>query len=280
MEKLQKALQKARDQRGLAGAATSSPAAARSPVEQADGRTAAEAAWDNIDLFEPDPKLLDKNLLLSLQADPRAQPFDILRTKAQIMMRKNGWSRLAVTSPTSACGKTTMACNLALGFSRQSDIRVILFELDLRRPNIARLLDRQPKHDVTDMLAKDVPFSEQAIRVSNNVAISMSRKPSTDPTSILFNQRTHSTLAEIEATYAPDLMIFDLPPILVSDDTRAFLKDVDCTLIVAKAEATSIAQIDACEREVAEHTNVLGVVLNQCRHVTDTDYGYEKYYCS
>jgi Mrp family chromosome partitioning ATPase len=72
-------------------------------------------------------------------------------------------------------------------------------------------------------------------------------------------------------------MIFDLPPVLVSDDTRAFLKDVDCALIVARAGATSAAQIDTCEREVAEQTNVLGVVLNQCRHIEDTDYGYEKY---
>jgi hypothetical protein len=42
---------------------------------------------------------------------------------------------------------------------------------------------------------------------------------------------------------------------------------------VARAGATSVSQIDVCEREVAEQTNVLGVVLNQCRYASDEGYG-------
>jgi Mrp family chromosome partitioning ATPase len=179
-------------------------------------------------------------------------------------MQKNSWSRLSVTSPTSACGKSTMAGNLALGFTRQSDLRVVLIELDLRRPSLARMLGLSPENDVTAMLTGDVPFAEQAVRIGSNLAVSAARRSSGDPT-------------EIEAVYAPDIMIFDLPPVLVSDDTRAFLKEVDCALIVARAEITSSAQIDTCEREVAEQTNVLGVALNHCRYVEDTDYGYEMY---
>jgi protein-tyrosine kinase len=68
-------------------------------------------------------------------------------------------------------------------------------------------------------------------------------------------------------------MIFDLPPLLVGDDTRSVLKDVDCALLVARSDVTTVAQIDTCEREIAEHTNMLGVVLNQCRD-PDDDFGY------
>jgi MinD-like ATPase involved in chromosome partitioning or flagellar assembly len=127
------------------------------------------------------------------------------------------------------------------------------------------------------MLSGDVPFAQQALRVGRNVAICAAQHASNDPTAVLLNQKTHDALARIEADYTPNMIIFDLPPVLVSDDTRAFLKDVDCALIVAKADATSVSQIDACEREIAEHTNVLGVVLNQCRHAGDTGYGYEGY---
>ena len=70
----------------------------------------------------------------------------------------------------------------------------------------------------------------------------------------------------IEARYKPDVMIFDLPSVLVNDDTRAFLKNVDCALIVVRANQTRYSQFDTCEREIAEHTNVLGVVLNAYRH--------------
>jgi Mrp family chromosome partitioning ATPase len=277
MEKLQKALQKARDQRTTTGGGTTiAPQVAAARSVEVDGPTGLEALWAEITPHEPDRKALDRNLLVSLTADQKSTPFDVLRTKTQLLMQKNGWSRLGITSATPACGKTTLACNLALGFARQSELRVILVELDLRRPSMSRMLAASPTHDVTEMLSGDVPFAEQALRVGPNVAISMARRPSSDPTSVLLRRQTHATLAEIEEIYAPDLVIFDLPPILVGDDTRAFLKDVDCSILVAKAEATTVPQIDSCEREIAEHSNVLGVVLNQCRHADDA--GYDGYY--
>jgi len=74
-------------------------------------------------------------------------------------------------------------------------------------------------------------------------------------------------------------MIFDTPPLLVSDDTLGFLDQVDCVLLVAEAEATTIDEIDNCEQELAARSNVLGVVLNKCRYMGkgygyDYDYGY------
>jgi Mrp family chromosome partitioning ATPase len=275
MEKLQKALEKARDQRTTIDVANAPRGAG--PSAPTGGMTPIDSAWAALASFEPNRSLLDKNLLVSLEADQKAAPFDILRTKTQLLMQKSGWSRLAITSPTPACGKTTMACNLALGFTRQSDLRVVLIEFDLRRPNMAKVLGHTPPRDITSMLNGDVSFADQAVRIGSNLAIAIARHSSADPTSVLLSQKTHAVLKEIEDTYAPDVIIFDLPPVLVSDDTRAFLKDVDCALIVAKAEATSASQIDTCEREIAEQTNVLGVVLNQCRHVGDTDYGYSKY---
>ncbi len=50
---------------------------------------------------------------------------------------------------------------------------------------------------------------------------------------------------------------------------------MDCVLIIAAAEATSIKDIDRCERELAGQTNVLGVVLNKCRYMENESYGYE-----
>ena len=37
-----------------------------------------------------------------------------------------------------------------------------------------------------------------------------------------------------------------------------------------------MSQIDVAERQVAELTNVMGIVLNKCR-IMDGDYGYEAY---
>jgi len=111
-----------------------------------------------------------------------------------------------------------------------------------------------------------VDFAQQGLRIGDNVAVSMSRGPVADPTRLLLDEQTADVLDRIEADYSPDLMIFDLPSVLVNDDTRAFLKNVDCALIVIRADTTQYSQFNTCEREIAEQTNVLGVVLNAYRH--------------
>lgn len=277
MEKLQKALEKAREQRS--SQAHGELIRRRDATRVADLAPEPEASpWNDLAEAKINQDHLVRNRIVAMSAGSQATPFDILRTKVQLQMQKNGWTRLGITSPTSTCGKTTLACNLALAMRRQADLRAILVELDLRRPNIGAMLGFMPDRDVTEMLLGKVPFDRQAMRSGQNVAISAARAPASDPTTTLMSNKTHGTLNEIEADYAPDMMIFDLPPLLVTDDTRAFLKNVDCVLMVAKAEATTVSQIDTCEREIGEQTNVLGVVLNQCRYTDETssygDYAY------
>lgn len=278
MEKLQKALQKARDQRAAGNALAAHKTSGFSPAPasvDASTSLSADDAWAALAPLDLDRKRLNGHLLVSLDADEKSTPFDILRTKTQLLMQKDGWSRLGVTSPTPSCGKTTTALNLALGFTRQSDLRVILIEFDLRRPTFAQLLGHRPKADITALLRGEASFSDQAVRVRDNLAISMARHATKDPTAILLSQKTQSILTDIESTYAPDLVIFDLPPIMGSDDTRAVLKELDCALIVAKAGITSADQIASSEQDIAGQTNVLGVVLNQCRHIGESGYSYD-----
>jgi len=125
------------------------------------------------------------------------------------------------------------------------------------------------------VLSGKTPFAKQALRVRGNVALGLARERASDPTRFLISQQTEDVIIRIEEEFQPDLMLFDTPPVLVSDDTRAFLSKVDCALIVARAEKTTISQIDTCEREIAEHTNVVGVVLNHVRFAdNDVGYGY------
>ena len=171
-------------------------------------------------------------------------------------------------------GKTTTACNLALGLARQKELRSMLFDMDLRDPSVNKFFERNPGRSIGEFLEGDVPFEDQALRVGDNLAISMAGQPETDPSRILLSEQATTALDAVQQRFQPDVMIFDLPSVLVNDETRAFLKNVDCALIISRANATKYSQFDICEREIAEHTNVLGVVLNACRHGRgSTDFG-------
>ena len=71
-----------------------------------------------------------------------------------------------------------------------------------------------------------------------------------NPAELLQSSTTEAALNQIEERYAPDLMIFDLPPTQAGDDVMAFVHRVDCVLIIAAAGTTTIDEVDHCEREL------------------------------
>lgn len=272
MEKLQAAIEIARRKREAEGTATQKrPHAAAGPIAGADGTkpaavTDADALWHGIPEAELNRTALLQSRILSQNASQESTPFDVLRTKILYQMRQNGWKRLAITSPLPQCGKSTTAVNLALALGRQPELRSMLFDLDLRAPTVAQKLGLPQPPSIAPLLRGERSFADHARRVGPNLALALSGVPDTDPTRLLMADSTRDTLAGIQQSYDPDIMIFDLPSILIGDDARAFLQHVDCALILVRADQTRYGDFDSCEREVGEYTNVLGVVLNGYRH--------------
>lgn len=274
MEKLQAALARAREKRENDGRPVR-----RSEVVTRGGtrRSAREAKvkerWDHLPLVETTTAHMQKSRIYADKATLEAQHYDILRTKLMLEMRRNDWTRIAITSASPACGKTTTACNLIAGLGRQPELRGMLFDLDFRRPSISKLFGITPPQSLEAVLNEEVPFSEHAIRLHENTCVSMTTNVVSDPARLILRSRTTEIIDAIQDDYMPDLMLFDTPPVMVSDETRGFLKHVDAVLIIAAAESTTVAQMDEVEREVAQYTSVAGIVLNKCRFI-DEDYGY------
>ena len=267
MERLQAAITRARQEREArqgAGDVASLPAAA---VEEGADR------WSALPVYQPERGVFEAARLVSMTGGRDAPAFDVVRTKVLHQMKANGWKRIAITSPTAGCGKSTVSLNLGFSLSRQKDRRTILCEADLRRPSWSRLLRLKERHSFARVLTGEQPFRENAVRYGGNFALSGTFEAARNPAETLHGGVVPEILAAIEEEYRPDMMIFDLPPLLVTDDALAFLVHVDCALLVAAAEVSTVGQIDSSEREIAARTNMLGVVLNKCRY-SGPDYGY------
>ncbi|MCE6958706.1 CpsD/CapB family tyrosine-protein kinase [Cereibacter sphaeroides] len=275
MERIQTAIAKARAARGDKGGSGGrmpSPFAADRPLAP---EQVAEA-WQALSEVAPSPHHFSRHHVVAGRGGKESAPFDVMRTKLLHQMRAQGWRRVAITSPGAGCGKSTIALNLALSLARQPELRILLVELDLRRPSLARMLGLTDGHNFAEVLRDSAVFEDHAVRIGANLAIATNRQPVRNPSELLQGASVPGALAGIEARYAPDVVIFDLPPLLVSDDTLAVADLVDCALLIAAAESTSAQEVDLCERELAERTNVLGVVLNKCRYM-ESGYGYSHY---
>lgn len=272
MERIQAAIQKAKEQRGSAASAAARPAV---PVR--DARAASRGVspiWAELAPFQPDPRVMRRNRIVTFERTEAVHTtFDMMRTKVLRIMRDNGWVSLGVTSPTSDCGKTTIAVNLAFSLAFQPELRTVLIDLDLRRPALARHLGITRPQSMASVLQGTRPAAENFVRYGENLAIGTNAQAIRNSSELLMNASTVQGVAELKAQFQPDLMLYDLPPMLVNDDVMAFLPHMDCVLLVAAAERSRIDEIDKCEQDLAEQTNVLGVVLNKCRYPGE-DYGY------
>lgn len=282
MERLQNALHRARETRTQTG----SGASLKGPVKksgtiQRPSATPAEAEiaarWANLPAFQPNSRALQSGRIVSFFGKQHATPFDMMRTKVVQQAKANNWRRIVVTSPTPRCGKTTIATNLAFSLSRQSEMRIIVVELDLRRPSMAKILGlKQPQYFAKALAGLEKP-EDHMVRFGDNLAFCTNLAAASNPSELLQSAKTQKILDELEETYQPDLMIFDTAPVLASDDTIGFMEHVDAALLVAAAEMTSIKEVDIAESEISEVTQIMGIVLNKCRYPTG-GYGYEYEY--
>lgn len=277
MEKIQSAIAKARAARAIIQSAAAQPAAAAAITPGPPEADAKTARWTALPTFAPAAALLARGHIVTGAGGPEAVPFDQMRTRLLQQMRANGWHRVAITSPTPGCGKSTIALNLALSLGRQSDLRIVLAEIDMRRPSLARMLGLRGPQSFARVLEGLDPFGAQAVRIGDTLAVSTCHAPHRQPAELMHSPSVATALDQIEAEYDPSILIFDMPPMFVSDDAMAVMGRMDCVLIIAAAETTTIKDIDRCERELAGQTNVLGVVLNKCRYMESEGYGYEYY---
>lgn len=245
------------------------------PASSSQRRVPVDEEWASLQQLTLTPSRLDHNRLVSHnKTHPAHLGFDMLRTRVLNIMRTNGWNRLAISSPTAHCGKSVVSLNLALSLGHQNDLRSMLFDMDLRSPSAAAYLDVHEHLSMADFLRGSVDPGEYLRRAGPNLAFGLNTDRTTAPAELLHNERTKQVIDSTLTRYRPNVVIFDLPPVLVSDDVLAFLPHVDCLLMVAATGITTPKEVRESEAIVADQTNFLGVMLNKSKEKTSHGYGY------
>lgn len=223
-------------------------------------------SWARLTEVTLDPITLKRHHIRTVKSDSQSAPYDRLRTRMLSHMRAAGHRRVAITSPTGGCGSSTVTANLALSFARQSDLRVMVLDLNLRRPSLIHLFGLQevgPRFSVLTGHRRN--FDSSCLRLGSNLGLSLNATAMDDAAERLAQIKTAALLDHIERDFAPDLMLLDLAALSPMDDAIAGLALADCALLIARADKSTSPEVDAAERIVAENTTCLGVALNACR---------------
>ncbi len=273
MDHIRAAIDKARTERN-AREGTSAKETRRATAQVGRPKTVSTSEeWQALPAFSVAPKQLLRHRIMTHHANPKATPFDVMRTNLLHEIRGKNWRRIAITSPGMSCGKSTICMNLAFSLARQTDIRTMVIELDLRRPSIANMLQLQGVN-FSRVLSGEDTAENHIRRYGGSLAIA-AVQPTPNSAELLQGLTAAHQIDEIEARFQPDVMLFDMPPMLLVDDTMAFIDQVDAALLVGAAESSTTDEIGRCKQELESRTNLIGVVLNKCRYLDPAEgYGY------
>jgi protein-tyrosine kinase len=211
--------------------------------------------------------------------DHRTRSFDMLRTQVLQTMNANSWQLLGVVSPTEGCGKSVIATNLALSIARQPERSVMLVDMDLHRPQIASNLGLKCDQGLISVLEGKTPLSSAVIstRIKNSRLLVLPCETSIPNSSEWMASRSMTNLLyEIKRDLKGWTVIFDLPPILLSDDVISILPQIDCALFVVAAGSSTTSEIKECNKHL-ESIPIARVVLNKAAENTTTYYSYSRY---
>jgi protein-tyrosine kinase len=209
------------------------------------------------------------------KSDVRARSFDMLRTQVLQSMDVKEWRLLGITSPTAGCGKTLTAVNLALSIARQPERTVLLVDMDLRKPNVARTLGLNCAEGLVSLLQGQSTLTTaiKRVRVGRTFFSVIPAETATSSSSEWMASHAMSELLyEIRRRFSSAVVILDLPPVLVSDDVIALLPQIDCALLVASVGQSTVSEIKQCNRHL-HATEVIRLVLNKVQ-----DQGSNYYY--
>ncbi len=217
-------------------------------------------------------QLAANRVVAHLEHDPRSVPFDMLRTKVLKSMRDKGWRTLAICSATPGAGKSLVASNLAVSMAKEGNYTVLLVDLDLKNPSIHRYFSIEQELGVEAHLEEGVPLSEILVNPGLERLTILPGKNRIAHSSRLLSSKAFAALHdEIRTRYESRLILFDLPPLLVSDDALIFADKVDASLLVIEEGKNTEEEIKD-SLALLQSTDLLGSVLNKSDASTNSYY--------
>ncbi|MHC2148782.1 CpsD/CapB family tyrosine-protein kinase [Pseudomonas sp. 210_17 TE3656] len=189
--------------------------------------------------------------------------FDLLRTQVLQTMEENGWRTLAITSPTPEAGKTVLAINLAMSIAHHTTKTALLVDFDLRRPRVGASLGLSMEKSLNELLSNKAGLEEVMVNPTlPRFVVLPTREPIPLSTELLSSPKVSNLISELRERYDSRICIFDLPPLLSSDDAINVLPKFDCVLLVVANGANNKKEIEDCMYHLAT-ANLIGTVLNK-----------------
>lgn len=194
--------------------------------------------------------------------DPRSERIRALRTELLLRREHDGAALfLALVSPGSGEGRSQLAAELALAFSKLGR-PTLLVDADLRRPSQHRLFGLDRRDGLSEALTTGAAPLLRAVEHEPHLSVLTAGESASNPLELLASDRFRLLIDEWRARYA--FVVFDTPAIGLYSDGLAVSTLVGQVLMLNRGQHTSYRDLRAMLRRLsATQARILGAVINQ-----------------
>ena len=236
-----------------------------------------------------------KKKMKSLMNGERVQRYDYLVTKEQPLSYTTEsfqkviinmdyinidekYKVLQFTSTLAPEGKTTFLTTLAYLIAKRGK-KVILVDLDLRKPKLHRVFNTPNKNGLTDYLSGKIDYT-QLIAHSEIFGFDhiITGEKTTAIVNVLEANKMRELIKKLRENY--DYVLLDTPPVIAVSDALYVAKNADGIIfIVAQGVAKKNLVKEAIQTLRSNNVPIIGTVLTQVNTKSGTyGYGYDYSY--
>ena len=221
------------------------------------------------------PKLADNISIDSAYADRRsafAEAYRSVRTSLQFSTSHGVPKTLLITSSSPSEGKSTAAYMIARNFTEIGK-RVLLLDIDMRKPSIHRKLAMDNSVGLSSFLAGAVPLTD-IIQVSDIPLLSVitTGPLPPNPAELLLNENMQTLLGYALEHF--DQIVIDGPPVMGLADAPIVASSVEGVLIIIEAgETRKGLATNALKRLRSARAHIIGTLINKLE-AKHTPYSY------
>ncbi|MBW8683723.1 GumC family protein [Chitinophaga rhizophila] len=242
----------------------------KSEIEQAFGRPVMAEIYQD-ETGQKDLSLHNRSVLLE-------QIFN-LRTNLRFLLNEHhGQSTIMITSSISGEGKTFMTAHLGNSLTVNNK-KVILLELDLRKPKLSRSLGLDNQTGITSYLVESKTLDEIIKNVPGTDGLYMisSGPIPPNPVELIESARMRTLIETLKQRF--DYILIDTAPIGIVSDAKSLAPFVDCTLFMVRYNFTLKSKMAAVAESVRDSFfRKSGVIFNGIEQDSFYPYYYYDHY--
>ena len=217
-----------------------------------------------------------------VRASPRSSYAEMLRairTRIEFVLKRKEKMVISVTSTESGDGKTFLSTNLAALYA-MTGRKVLLIDLDLRKPNIHTKLGLENGNGMSNYLVGDCEF-EDIITRNTPFGFDFVRAGTIPPNpgELVHTDKLRDLINEMREKY--DYIVMDSSPIGLVPDAYAIIEHSDMCLFVIRCMQTNKSFCKQTLEQITEVVDnpekiqiVLSDIPTQGRHSYGSGYGY------